>query len=150
MDKDNVGENKVFLVHIACGAVFILLGLVQVMRYEAIGFFASGYVLIGIMYILLAVKTSKLPKTETMPDERFIGIRDKAGFYAFFSIIAVVMILSFVDLLLLYDIIDIGSSALLFSGSENIFPLMARYMFISFVGVMVFIGVMAYYLKKGN
>ena len=102
------------------------------------------------MYILLAIKTSKLPKTETVPDERFIGIRNKAGFYAFFSIITVVMILSFVDLLLFYGVIDIGSSALFFSGSENVFPLIARYMFISFVGVMVFVCVMAYQLKKGN
>ena len=59
MRKNQIKENKVFLVQIACGVVFILLGLVQIMRYKTIGFFASGYVLIGIMYILLAIKTSK-------------------------------------------------------------------------------------------
>ncbi|MCK5039508.1 MAG: hypothetical protein KAR87_00885, partial [Candidatus Aenigmarchaeota archaeon] len=147
--KDKIKENKVFLVQIICGIIFILLGIIQILHYKTIQFFNAGYILIGIMYILLAIKTSKLPKTETVLDERFISIRNKAGFYAFFSIIIVVMILSFVDIILLYDVIDISSSVFLIGGSENAFPLMLRYIFISSIGVMIFVGLIAYYRKRG-
>ena len=147
--KDKIKENNVFLVQIICGAVFILLGILQTIHYKNIGFFELGYVFIGIIYILFAIKTSKLPKTETVIDERFIGIKNKAGFYAFFSILIVVMILSFADVLLLYGPIEINSSAFLFSGSENAFPLMLRYIFISSIGVMIFVGLLTYYRKRG-
>ncbi|MCK5177504.1 MAG: hypothetical protein KAQ92_07280 [Candidatus Aenigmarchaeota archaeon] len=148
--KDKIKENNVFLVQIICGAVFILLGILQTIHYKNIGFFELGYVFIGIIYILFAIKTSKLPKTETVIDERFIGIKNKAGFYAFFSILIVVMILSFADILLLYNVMDIGSSVFLFSGSENVFPLMIRYVFISSIGVIIWAGLIIYYRKRGS
>ncbi|MCK5177207.1 MAG: hypothetical protein KAQ92_05765 [Candidatus Aenigmarchaeota archaeon] len=149
MKINKIKENKEFLVQLLCGVVFILLGILQILHYKNIGFFELGYVFIGAMYILFAVKTSKLPKTETVFDERYIGLRNKAGFYAFFSILVVVMILSFADVLLLYGPIEINSSAFLFSGSENAFPLMLRYIFISSIGVMIFVGLLTYYRKRG-
>ena len=76
MKKDKIKENKVFLVQTICGGVFILLGVLQAIHYKSIGFFESGYFLIGVMYVLLAIKTSKLSKTETVVDERFISIRN--------------------------------------------------------------------------
>lgn len=135
-------------MHIICGVVFILLGVIQIMHYKTIRFFDAGYILIGLMYLFIAFKTSTLPKTETAFDERYIGLRNKAGFYAFLSIITTVIILSWMDILLLYTK-DIGSSVFFFSGFENTFPIIIRSIFISTIGIMVFVGLIAYYRKRG-
>ena len=82
---------------IAAGVLLAALGATvlctSVQESKLVGFAAGGLVLVGLITIVMGLKTAATPKSERALDERIQGINEKAGYSAFWLVMVAITML---------------------------------------------------------
>ncbi len=92
-------QDKDILQFLGMGLGVILLGIVMCLflHPHGIGF---GFILTGVIILIIGLYTATKPKTDIMMDERYTRINEKAGYNAFWTTILTMGILWYADIFL--------------------------------------------------
>ena len=146
-------NNKRYTFLLMLGVLDIMIGLAEMLKiipYSGTSTPGVSMTVAGTIILIIGLYLSRIPESESMPDERTMKRDLKVQSSTFGIILAYVILLALMDASWSSNLINMGNFFLIFSRPENMSVLFSRYMSIIFVAAISLVGLTFYYNKKGD